>query len=297
MAFGDDDKGQTRSEYWLSKIYPLVESSGGATFYGSVTTANTTTNFKVDSLQGLGTDLLDDAYYCQIIQADGIAPEGEIQKVSAYDTSDGDITVGTAFTVAPEVGDYILILHESVVKLFLIADGVGAYPTSVVDNSIFAHMMAIGGDISDFDNSTDSLEAIGAAVAAISATSAGTLQVVSATIDLNQAAATYTLLTGTTQAVTLEKLTLRVPNVDISGGALTSISIHTDDVTPAVIFSVADGDLANLTQEANLGWTGALSIPVGTIIQLTIAGGAGGAACVCDVVTQYRANVTGGVLT
>ena len=131
----------------------------------------------------------------------------------------------------------------------------------------------------------------------ISPTAIGVLQVKTDTVDLNQAAATYTLLTGTTQAVTLEKLTFRVPNVDISGGALTSVSIHTDDVTPAVIFNVADGDLANLTQEASLGWTGAIPIPVGTIIQLTIAGGAGGAACVCDITAQYRANVAGGVLS
>ena len=116
MTFGADDKGQTRSEYWLSKIYPFVTTSGGAAFYGIITTANTTTNFKVASLVGMGTDLLNDAYYCQIIQADAAAPEGEIQKVSAYDTSDGDITVGAAFTIAPEIGDYVLILHESVVS-------------------------------------------------------------------------------------------------------------------------------------------------------------------------------------
>ena len=115
MTFGVDDKGQTRAEYWLSKIYPFVTTSGGAAFYGIITTANTTTNFKVASLVGMGTDLLNDAYYCQIIQAGSAAPEGEIQKVSAYDTSDGDITVGAAFTVAPTVDDYVLIIHESVV--------------------------------------------------------------------------------------------------------------------------------------------------------------------------------------
>ena len=127
-------------------------------------------------------------------------------------------------------------------------------------------------------------------------TNLGGLNIVPTTIDLNQAAATYTLLTGTTQAVVLEKLTFRMPNVDISGGALTSISIHTDDVTPAVIFNTTDGVLANLTEEASLTWTGALHIPVGTILQLTIAGGAGGTACVCDVIAQSRCVVAGGIL-
>ena len=290
MTFGDDDKGQTRSEYWLSKIYPLLETSGGMAFYGIITTANTTTNFKVASIVGMGTDLLNDAYYCQIIQASSAAPEGEIQKVSAYDTSDGDITIGAAFTVAPEVGDYVLILHESVVAAI----------ANSTDNLFMKDVVGNKTDTSAIPSNTTSIVAmvkmIYASLSTTSPTAIGVEQVVSTTIDLNQAAATYTLLTGTTQAVTLEKLTLRIPNVDISGGALTSISIHTDDVTPAVIFNVADGDLANLTQEASLGWTGAIPIPVGTIIQLTIAGGAGGAACVCDITTQYRANVAGGIL-
>jgi len=133
-------------------------------------------------------------------------------------------------------------------------------------------------------------------IAIATGTNLGGLNIVPTTIDLNQAAATYTLLTGTTQAIVLEKLTFRMPNIDISGGALTSISIHTDDVTPAVLIDTTDGILANLTEEASLTWTGALHIPVGTIIQLTIAGGAGGTACVCDVIAQSRCVVAGGIL-
>ena len=126
--------------------------------------------------------------------------------------------------------------------------------------------------------------------------SAGNLQPTATTIDLNQAAATYTLFTGTTQAVKLKSLAIRTPNVSIAAGALTSISIQTDDVTPAVIISAADGAIGNLTEEANLPWTGDLLIPVGTLVQLTIAGGAGGTACVCDVVAESRAVVNGGYL-
>lgn len=115
MTLGDNNVGNVKSADWLQKIHTLLKSAGGIAFFGNITTANTTTNFKVESMAGLGTDLLNDAFYCQIIQADAAAPEGEIQKVSAYDTSDGDITVGAAFTVAPEVGDYVLVIHESVV--------------------------------------------------------------------------------------------------------------------------------------------------------------------------------------
>lgn len=121
-------------------------------------------------------------------------------------------------------------------------------------------------------------------------------QITPTTIDLNQAAATYTLLTGTANSVLLEKLAFRVPNVDISGGALTSISIQTDDVTPSVIISAADGVLANLTHEAGISWTGAIIIPVGTLIQLTIAGGATAIACSCDVVAESKSITDAGYL-
>lgn len=124
----------------------------------------------------------------------------------------------------------------------------------------------------------------------------GKLQMAPTTIDLNQVAATYTLFTGTTQTVVLEKLVFRLPNVDISGGSLTSISIQTDDVTPAVIISSADGVLANLTHEASITWTGAILIPVGTLVRLTIAGGVSGVACSCDVVAECRSVVNLGYL-
>jgi hypothetical protein len=105
----------------------------------------------------------------------------------------------------------------------------------------------------------DIISALAGGVAA-SKRAIGRLQMAATTIELNQVAATYTLFTGTTQAVVLEKLVFRLPNVDISGGSLTSISIQTDDVTPAVIISSADGVLANLTHEASITWTGTLQM-------------------------------------
>ncbi len=126
---------------------------------------------------------------------------------------------------------------------------------------------------------------------------AGKDQVAATTIDLEQAAASYDLFTGTAQDVILEELVIRLPNVDVSDdAALTSISIQTDDVTPQVIISAADGAKANLTAEAQLYWTAAMLIKVGTKIQLTIAGGAADAATVCDVVAKCRAVVAGGNL-
>jgi len=124
----------------------------------------------------------------------------------------------------------------------------------------------------------------------------GRLQIAATTIELNQAAGAKDLFTGTTQDVVVEKLVFRMPNVDISGGGVTSISIQTNDTTAQVFISSTTGDLANLTQEAQLAWTGACLIKVGTKIQLTIAGATAGVACSCDVVAECRAVVAGGHL-
>lgn len=125
----------------------------------------------------------------------------------------------------------------------------------------------------------------------------GVTQTAVTTEDLAQAAASYTLFTGTTQDVLLKSLVIRLPNVNCADdAALTSIAIHTDDVTNSTIISAASGAVANLTAEAQIGYTGAVLIKAGTIIQLTIAGGAADAATVCDVIAEYVALTSGGYL-
>ena len=125
----------------------------------------------------------------------------------------------------------------------------------------------------------------------------GRLQVAATTIDLQQAAATYDLFTGNAQDVVVERLLIRLPNVDVSDDVtITSISIQTNDTTAQVFISATDGAKANLTAEAQLGYTGVVMIKVGKKIQLTIAGGAADAPTVCDVVCEYRAKVSGGYL-
>ena len=140
---------------------------------------------------------------------------------------------------------------------------------------------------------------IAAILAAIGgSTGQGVLQVRNTTIDLNQAAATYTLFTVNAQDVVVEALVFRCPAA-AAGGALTSISIQTDDATPQIFITAAQGAVANLTSEAQLAWTGAIMLDLGSAarIQLTIAGGATGVAYVCDVIALYRAIVAGGNLT
>ena len=124
---------------------------------------------------------------------------------------------------------------------------------------------------------------------------AGIKQIISTTIDLDQAAASYDLFTGTTSDIILKSLVIRLPNVDCSDdAALTSIAIQTDDVTASTIISNVTGAVGNLTAEAQLSWEGVIFIKVGTKIQLTIAGGAADATTVCDVVATFVADSDGG---
>ncbi len=135
-----------------------------------------------------------------------------------------------------------------------------------------------------------------AALAAVAYTrQAGVAQSKATTIDLNQAAATYDLYTGTTQDVVAEKLIIRMSGGAVAG-AVTSISIQTDDTTAQIFISAVDGAVANLTYQNQLGYDGAIMIKAGKKIRLTIAGGAAGVARVCDVVVIYRAVVSGGYL-
>lgn len=123
----------------------------------------------------------------------------------------------------------------------------------------------------------------------------GEVQIDTTTIDLNQAAGDYTLFTGTTQNVLVEALIIRMPN-DVAGGALTAISIQTDDATPITFISAANGAVANLTAEAQLASDSPIIVAVGSLIELTIVGGAEGAAYVCTVTAVYKAIVDGGYL-
>jgi len=115
------------------------------------------------------------------------------------------------------------------------------------------------------------------------------------TIDLNQIAGTYDLFSGNIVRVMLESLVITMPNL-VAGGALTGISIQTDDATPQVIISAVQGLVANLTAENQLFWTGRIRIASGKKIQLTIVGGATGVAYVCNVDAQYKGVTPAGYL-
>lgn len=191
-------------------------------------------------------------------------------------------------------------LYDSIKYLY--QTSAGASLASVVQDSILSHILASSGTIANFDDTTDSLEALYDALSGqVDAVNrvAGKPQCSLATVDLNQAAATYDLFTGATQDVIIDTLIFRMPNTDISSnGTLTSISIVTDDATPTTFISTAAGAVANLTAEAQLAADihGVL-IKTGKKIRLTIAGGAvGSISVVPDIAVEYRSVINNGYL-
>lgn len=123
----------------------------------------------------------------------------------------------------------------------------------------------------------------------------GRIQTATATVDLNQAADTYDVFTGTAQKVIVEKISIKMPT-GAAGGSVTSISLQTDDATATTFISSTIGAVANLTSEAEISWSGVTIISVGTKITLTIGGGAHGSEYLVTVTAQYRAVVDGGSL-
>lgn len=152
---------------------------------------------------------------------------------------------------------------------------------------------AVVADIHDVD--LPDIKSDTGAIITTQATGAGVVQIVQTTESFNQAASSYDLLTGTSQAVILEGFSMKLPT-GAAGGALTSVSVQTDDATPGVIISSTLGAVANLTSEAEISWTGCLLVNVGTKIQLTINGGAHGSAYTATFTAKYRAVVAGGTL-
>lgn len=162
----------------------LVSTSSTLFFGGYVTAAVDTTHTTIGALIGLDDNFFYASQYYQIViyTTDGLAPIGEAKAVTAFDGTLGKTTHG-AVSVACGVGDYCVIIHETLYEtwlntqyLYAVADGGTTYPTKVIDNSILGILMTkqSGGDISDFNNSTDSLEAISDQLATVPA-SGGTV--------------------------------------------------------------------------------------------------------------------------
>ena len=113
-------------------------------------------------------------------------------------------------------------------------------------------------------------------------------------ISLNQAAASYDVMTATTQNLFIDAVVVHIP-ADLSAVAVfTGISVQTDDAAPIVLCSAAAAAKANLTGNFYNVYIGPAVTVATKKIQLTIAGATAGAGAVADVTVYWRPLVAGG---
>lgn len=113
-------------------------------------------------------------------------------------------------------------------------------------------------------------------------------------IDLNQAAAAYSVMTATAQNLFIDAVVIHVPD-DLSAVAVfTGISVATDDAAPIEIFSAAAGAKANLTGNFFHIYRGPAVTAATKIVELTISGATAGAGKIADVTVYWRPLVAGG---
>ncbi len=111
-----DGNVMERTEFLMNFATQL----GGLAFMGTVSAqeaGSETTIFYSAELGGLGLpdNYLKTHYWVFVLKAGGASPESEVRNITAYTGATGKITVGAAFSANIDVGDEILILHESLV--------------------------------------------------------------------------------------------------------------------------------------------------------------------------------------
>lgn len=121
------------------------------------TTGASQTAISSTDLVGFGTDFFADNFYMQVLKAGGAAPEHEVRKITAYVTATGAFTCD-AFSANVDVGDQLMIMHESLVALGR-NDADNVFDTSLVvaneDGSILERLEDIKDHVHSGDNVFD----------------------------------------------------------------------------------------------------------------------------------------------
>lgn len=121
--------------------------------------AGSTTVIVSDDLAGYGADFFNGNYFLQVLfnaNSATNAPEDEVRQITDYATATGTFTC-TAFSQNVETGDYILILHESMVMIGRDDANNTASTTNVVANatgSILERQQYAQGQLNKLDAAT-----------------------------------------------------------------------------------------------------------------------------------------------
>jgi len=205
------------------------------------------------------------------------------------------ISSGSAY-VPTMIWNNIVVEAEDVTNntqyLYGVADGGTTYPTKVVDNSILSIIMtkASGGDTSNFDNSTDSLEAIADKLA----TGVGAQQVFTKVITSAANAGNVTLATVGTAPVIIDAICITANSA--SQGDLTSAAVYGGASNVITFLNTADMAKANIdaTDEC-VAWHGSTRLATGKTIVMDLLG-TGSTPVNLTASITYHAESAGGVL-
>lgn len=115
-------------------------------------------------------------------------------------------------------------------------------------------------------------------------------------ISLNQAAATYDVMTATSQNLFIDAVIVSVPDNLSAVATFAGISVQTDDVAPIVLLSSSNGAKANLTGNFYAVYRGPSVTAATKKVQLTIIGATAGAGKVADITVLWRPLVAGGYM-
>ncbi len=127
---------------------------------------------------------------------------------------------------------------------------------------------------------------------------AGRMQIEVYPLDLDSASVgSYATLTATDGDIIIESLIFSCTR-DLSGDSgFTGLSVETDDATPQVFISQADGVKANLTAESQIAYTGSILLREGQYLYYSVYGGSvASVTSLCEIVIKFRAVVSGGYL-
>ena len=192
----DFDDNLHSLEALYSYMSAHLNDMGGLVYRGEVTTATSNTAFSVLGLAGYGAGAFKTnagaAYEIYVFQADGAAPEGLQTPVVSYNTLTGAFTHADFITGDLAVGDIVLVIHPLLASLgtkadaaaagvVTTADSLTAYVkqlinlaqladtglTSILADSVYAHLFSPDGVPTTFDDRTDSLEALASRVGAV----------------------------------------------------------------------------------------------------------------------------------
>lgn len=185
-------------------------------------------------------------------------------------------------------------LYDSLKYLYQTADATLA---STADDSLIGHILAVDGDVSNYNDNTHSLQALYNALSgSVDAVDrvAGKLQVFEKSITSGATAGTVTVATITTQPCLMESVVLHADAAQTP--ALVSAAIQGGANGIVTFIDATDAAVANIdVTDEQVAWTGATRLAATKTVIMDLVG-TGATAVDLTVTIGYRACADGGYL-